>query len=462
MNHLFDLMQQILAAENGEVTIDIPESNFNFLMLKILREKARRENRTVHFKETGPRSRRLISFLEDGHFMEEHKQEQGREAVSTPAPRGKLRKLGLVLLLVIGVLGILGAAAFAAIYYLPTAEVILTLSPIPLVKEVPLKADISAQKVDGAAGVVPGTLQEVEESGTKTADATGTAIVGDKATGKITFAALNKSCDKGARFKEDDSGLIFLTVSAFDIPAGDNQEKDVISEKIGVQYNLDAGKNFTMLSGCSGEVLGIDSTAFEGGNSEEVTIATVADQSKLLTDLQKELVSKAKETIHAQSGIDEVVVDKAVKVEILTQTYSHEVGEQAETISLTLEIKLTTITYKGADIQEFISQALSTIIPAEFTLFPGETEVEALNPKLKEKQLTFTAKISAQVIYKIDEQKIKEDLAGRNPQSAQDYLSSLSEVTSFELKLWPNLPASLQRVPRNIERITVSLKTEEQ
>ncbi|MDP1710347.1 MAG: hypothetical protein Q8L46_00170, partial [candidate division WWE3 bacterium] len=194
---------------------------------------------------------------------------------------------------------------------------------------------------------------------------------------------------------------------------------------------------------------------------KEVTIVSAADQTKLLEELQKELIDKAKETIHSRSGIDEVIVDAAIKSEVLEKNYSHAVGEQAEQVSLTLKIKLTTITYKGADIQEFISQALSTLIPSGFTLFPGETEVEALDPKLQESKLSFTAKISAQVIPKIDEQKIKGDLAGRNPQSAQDYLGSLGDITSFELKLWPNLPTSLQRVPRNTGRITVTLVTEE-
>src|SRR3989304_9878175 len=82
-------------------------------------------------------------------------------------------------------------------------------------------------------------------------------------------------------------------------------------------------------------------------------------------------------------------------------------GEQAENVSLTLKIKLTTVTYKGADIQELISQTLSSLVPAGFTLFPGETEIEPLNPVLKGGTLTFKAKVSAKVIPEIDEEKIE-------------------------------------------------------
>ncbi len=467
-------MQQIVAAEGGEVTIDIPEGNFNFFMLRVLRAKARRENRTVRFNATGPCSRRLISSLEEGRAPGIEKREKGKEAVTTPVPRRKLRKLGLVLVLAAGVLLLLGAAAFAAIYYLPRAEVILTLSPIPLVKEVPVTADTAVQEVDGASGVVPGTLQTVEEIGQKTTPATGTATVGDKAKGTAKFINCDLSSavtfTGGTKIKAVDSSLVYiLDASVVDVPArvGSNcGEKTgaVTAEKIGPSYNTSAATNFDFVTGYSNTNYDAEAAAgaITGGTSEQVKVAAAADQTKLLEELQTELVEKAKTTIQGRSGLDEVIVDAAIKSEVLEKNYSHAVGEQAEQVSLTLKIKLTTITYKGADIQEFISQALSTLIPSGFTLFPGETEVEALDPKLQESRLSFTAKISAQVIPKIDEQKIKEDLAGRNPQSAQDYLGSLGDITSFELKLWPNLPTSLQRVPRNTGRITVRLETEAQ
>ncbi|MEX0587385.1 MAG: hypothetical protein WD159_01340 [Patescibacteria group bacterium] len=215
------------------------------------------------------------------------------------------------------------------------------------------------------------------------------------------------------------------------------------------------------MSGCSAAVVGTNAAAFTGGSSEEVTVTSSSDQSKLLTDLQKELVEKAKETIKSRSGTDEVVVDAAIKIEVVEKTYSHAIGEQAESVSLDLKVKLTTVTYKGADIQELISQTLSSLIPSGYTLFPGETQIDPLDPVLKGSKLTFQAEVSAQVIPEIDKEKIKNDLAGRNAGSAQDYLISLGEVAAFELVLWPNLPESLQRVPRNTNRITVVLKTEE-
>ena len=71
MKHFFDLMEKILGAENGEVTLEIPEGNFNLLMLQALRDKGRRENKTIRFISTGPRSKRLIGSLEKGAGLPE-------------------------------------------------------------------------------------------------------------------------------------------------------------------------------------------------------------------------------------------------------------------------------------------------------------------------------------------------------------------------------------------------------
>lgn len=468
MTHLFDLMEKILGAESGEVVIEIPEEKFNLLMLKILRDKARRENKTVRFSAAGPRGKRLINSLENGaEPVEETASAKGGSAsVGKPAiSRSRIQKFLVPIALALGILIVLGAVAFGALYYLPKAEVILTLSPIPLVKEIPVVVDADAEKIDAATGTVPGTSQVVEESGTKSTPATGTAIVGEKAKGTITFtSAQSQNCSQGAKVKENASGLFFFLDSTLNFDSAGSKDASVTAEKIGTSYNLASGKNFSVVSGCSVGGISISGTnlaAFTGGSSEEVTVTSSADQSKLLTDLQKELVAKAKETIQDQSGVDEVIVESAIKTEVVEKNYSHAVGEQAENVSLTLKIKLTTITYKGSDIQELVSQTLSSLIPSGFALFQGETQIDPLDPVLKGTKLTFQAEVSAQVISEIDKEKIKNDLAGRNSTSAQDYLSSLSDITSFELLLWPNLPESLRRVPRNTNRITVTLKTAE-
>jgi len=123
-------------------------------------------------------------------------------------------------------------------------------------------------------------------------------------------------------------------------------------------------------------------------------------------------------------------------------------------------IGIGAIVLNRAVIGEHSMVAAGALVPEGYALFPGETEIEPLDPKLSAKSLSFQAKITAQVVPEVDTERIKDELTGRNVESAQQYLSSLGEITSYELKLWPNLPPALQRIPRSPKRITINLVTE--
>src|SRR3989344_8575469 len=453
MNHLFDLLEKILGSESPSVELEIPEENFNLLAVRIVREKAKQEHKNLTLKPTGPRGKRLLAHA-------------GEEVLATPAKVslggvGRFIKVPLILL---GLLLALGGGAYALLYWLPQATVTLTLSPIPLVKEIAVVASTEATSIEVAAGTVPATLRTVEQTGEKSTPATGTATVGEKAKGTVTFnSTVANNCAQGTKVKEDSSGLTFLTDSSFSISASETKDISVTAEKIGSDYNLASGRHFAITSGCDNNIAmeGDNSAAFTGGSSQQVTVVAATDQNKLLEDLEKELIEAAKEKILSGAGVDEVIVDTAIKNEVIEKIYSHDVGEQAENVTLTLKIKLTTITYKGSDIQELVAQAMAELVPPGFILFPGGTIIDPLDPQLSEKTLSFQDKITAQVIPDLDQEAIRNDLSGRNLESAEQYLASLSDITAYKLEIWPNLPEPLRRVPANKDRIKIILETKE-
>ena len=460
---LYEMMEKILGAEDG-AKVEIPEENFNLLMLKILKAKARKENRQLNLVTAGNKGRTLVRQIGE----KEEDLPQGEKAalpikVKKKFTLPKLGKIGRFALFALAGLITLGGIAYWFLYYFPRAEINLSLRPIPLIKEIAVGAGTEAEEVDGHKGVIPGKTRSVEESGEKSTAATGTATVGEKATGTITFTStVNQSCGQGTKVKENDSGLIFLTDAALTFSsAPEDKDVAVTAEKIGPTYNLASGKTFTVVSGCSIgglSIAGVNSAAFTGGTSQQVKIVSSTDRSKLLTELKKELTDKAKEELTATG--DEVIIASALKVEVTKQDYSHAVGEQADSVSLSLTVKVTTISYLGADIQNLISQVIGELVPEGFTLFAGETEIEPLDPTLTAARLRFTAKITAQVVPEVDVEKIKAELATRSIPSAEEYLSGVGEITGYEISLFPNLPASLQRIPRNVNRIKINLVTE--
>lgn len=469
---LFDFLEKILAAEGDSVEIEIPEENFTLLMLRILQTKAKAGKKKLVLRPAGPRGKRMLAALRGEEEAKVAEKEGKRVKPSWRARLGKLRRFALVPSILLGILLFLAAGAYGIIYYLPKAEVILTLNPIPLVKEISVTADTNVEEVDIEKATIPGTLQTTEESGEKSTPATATATVGEKAKGTVKFINLDNSSDVtftgGSQIKPVGKNLVYLIDSSVTVPKRvgsvcGEKSGGVTAQKIGTEYNLGSATNFDFVN-YSNSDYDAEATAgaIGGGTTEQVTVVAQADQDELLEELKTGLIEQGKESITSAGGIDEVIVGEAIKSEVLEKTYSHAVGERTEQVTLDLKVKLTIITYAGADIQELISQAVFDIVPVGFTLFPGETKIEPLDPKLSKDKLKFQAKVSAQVIPEMDVEKIKTDLIGRNPTSAQEYLSSLGEVTAYELKLWPNLPGGLQRIPRSTKRITVTLVTEEE
>ncbi|NIT03793.1 hypothetical protein GTO10_02575 [Candidatus Saccharibacteria bacterium] len=469
-SHLFDLLEKILAAEGDTVEVEIPEENFNFLMLRTLREKAKKEKKKMILKPTGEKSRNLITALtENGE----------PETVQVKGVKKKrkinlrfLKRHALVPLITFLVLLALGGGAYLAIYYLPKAEVILTLKPLPLVKEISITASTAAQEVNVEEGVIPGTSRTSEESGQKTADTTGSTTIGEKAKGPVTLINCSDtlaSFSAGAQLKVAGKNLVYsLDSTVSDVPARvgpdcGSKPGSVTASSFGPDYNQGENIYFDFVSGYSNtdyDAYTASGQAITGGSSQQVKVVSSADQTTLLDELTRELTERGKESMASAGGVDEVVVEEAIKSEVVEKNFSHAVGGQTDKLTLNLKMKFTLITYEGSAMQEFLEQALAELVPEGFELFPGETTVNPLDPTLSADKLEFQAKVSALVVPKIDAEKIKSDLAGRNPDSAQEYLSSLGDIAGFELKLWPNLPSAIQRVPRGTKRITVTFRTE--
>lgn len=455
--HLFEFLEKIVGAESSAIELQIPEGGFNLLMLKILQEKAKEGHKNLTLLSSGPRGKRMIETLGEPPSLS--------GLSSLPHPRlsaFNLRRLVLALVLSLGVLVSLGAAGYWAVYYLPKAEAVLTLSPLPLVKEIAVTVDTAAREVELQTGIIPGVARKVEESGQKSAPATGTALVGDRAKGTMKFVngtTTSVAISSGTRIIETTQKLTFTLDTAVSVPPASNTTAAVSAEKIGSDYNLESGKLFDV-EGKSG-VSATNDSAFSGGSSRQVTVVSAEDQEKLLADLKQEVSAKAKTDLTSGGASDEIVVDQAIKSEVLQQSFSHAVGEQTDRFTATLKMQFEAITYRGSDIQTLVSQAIAGLVPSGYALFPGETKIEPLEPKLTDKILSFQAKVTAQVIPKLDLEKIKVDLAGRDVSSAQAYFATLKEVTAYELTLRPNLPDVVRRIPKDTGRITITLATKE-
>ena len=128
---LYEMMEKILGAEDG-AKVEIPEENFNLLMLKILKAKARKENRQLNLVTAGNKGRTLVRQIGE----KEEDLPQGEKAalpikIKRKFALPKLGKIGRIALFALAGLIVLGGIAYWLLYYFPRAEINLLLLPLP-------------------------------------------------------------------------------------------------------------------------------------------------------------------------------------------------------------------------------------------------------------------------------------------------------------------------------------------
>jgi hypothetical protein len=382
-------------------------------------------------------------------------------------------------------LALLGVG-FALLWTVPKATVRLGVRSENLVRSFELTASPSATTIDRQRKILPAVLVEVEEKGEKKAEATGSKERGTKAQGEITV--YNWTDDEKTFPKETEATLIrvegeklkFLLEEALTVPpqtasvSATLEEKTttytpgkgtvrVIAEEVGEEYNIEADSKLSVSGLSTDDFLAQNSSGFEGGKKEEVTIVSSEDHNRLLQKLKQELERQGREDIKSRTVGDQKLSEEAISFEILGQTFDKEVGEESEEFKLTLRLKGSAVVYSKSQLDNLVAELLKDSVPKDFGLSDKDLVTEAGAAKMVEseegkKMLQIIAKVKAFVVSKVDEERMKEELTGRSLDSAQKYLESVPGVSEVGITIFPPLPGPLRRMPRLASRIEIILK----
>ncbi len=377
---------------------------------------------------------------------------------------------------VVGVIILLFAGLVFAYWTLPKAKVELYVKPKTLEKEITITISSSVNSVNLDENIIPGKIVETEIEGSREKQTSGTKTIGEKATGEV--ALYNKTSSEktfpsgtvligsnGLRFVLDGSVTI---ASASAVEADDSltttfgkAKVNVSAEDIGSEYNLDGGSEFSVDSFSSSSYDSKSETPLVGGSSREVQAISQEDLDTLIDELTTELKAQAAQELEKTEGSGKQVLSNGARVEVLSQTTSGEVSEEAELVSLSMRLSVTSQVYEEADFEELIRQAVDESIPENFTLAKEEStaEIRSIDFEGEDAEIYFIYK--AALIPVIYEEEIKRNLAGRYPSVAQEYLESLPNFSKATIEISPKaLPARLKTFPRKMENISIEVKVE--
>lgn len=354
--------------------------------------------------------------------------------------------------------------------YFTKAEVKIFVEPKILEKDAQVVADSAQKTVDEDAKIIPAQIVEIEVSGSSKDTATGKRQIGDPAKGTIIIynkTAEPQSLSKGTQISGGgtkftlDTSVTIASQSASDSGiAFGKSNTTVTAANIGADGNLPSGSELTIANYSKDKLAAKAEGNFSGGTSKDVTVVSNEDQQKLLAKLSSDLKKQAQQKLQEKYP-DKKILEEALSENIIKKSYNKNINDQASEFSLNMTVGYKGTAFDDADLKTIVSKLVTTQVPDGFQLDIAETETQADVSKLeKSGKLVFLARFKAKLTPKIDTEKIKDQIIFKTPAEAREIIKNTENILDSEIKINPNLPEILQRLPlisKNI-KIEVGLK----
>ena len=384
-----------------------------------------------------------------------------------PNPARLFGNLGLTAIIPVVIL----IALVAGYLLLPKANVTVFVDPKILERETQIVADPTITTMNEANKQIAGKVVETTVDGTAKAPATGKKQIGDPAKGAVviynktsspkTFSSGTELVGPGNLTFKLDTSVTVASQSAVEggISFG-KSTGNATASTIGPEGNLAAGRDLTIKGASGDQYTAKVDTAFSGGVSKDVTVVTSDDQKKLLASLTSDLKKKASEEVQGKLTGDMKILEETFTEKVLKQSFSKNVGDQASELSLTLNLNLKGTAYSDADLKTIVGKLVETNVPEGYDLDLSRTETQATVSKVeKDGKIVFTAKFKAKLMPKLDLSKVKSELTFKTPTQVEDILKANESVIGADVKISPQLPGPLLRLPLLPQNINLEISS---
>ncbi len=383
-----------------------------------------------------------------------------------------LRPQSLSPLIIFGFLGLglLLASLFAAFWYLPHAQVTLYLTPKIIDKEIDFTVN-SQKETDTEKNQLKGELVEIEVEDTLQTDTTGQSEAGDKAKGEVSL--INKTTS----LKKFPSGTILIGPSNLEFELDSDTSVASQSADTGTWGNataavtaVSAGTSSNLSSDTSLTIKGFDATSYaaktnnnlSGGTSRQVRSVAEADRTKLLEDLTQKLSEKASGELKNQIQSSETLIDTGYEQKVVSKKFSQAVGEETDTLSLTMKLRLTTLKFLNEDLLLLVQKDITSETPENFVTAPDSSQITISEAQVEDGLASVTANLKTRLLPQINSQEIISNLLGKKPATIENYLKSLPNFARVQISLSPILPKGWGAFPRRSQNINLEIKIEDQ
>lgn len=355
--------------------------------------------------------------------------------------------------------------AYFAFFVAPKATVTIITQTSTTNSSINFVASLSAKATDINKSIL--ASKEVEESKTDTqkAPATGQKDLGAKATGSVSLSIPCASVSGSpptipAGTGVSTGGLTYITNSSaslttpsFGLGCKFTSSVAVTAQANGEQYNIESGKSFTVAGFSS--VTGTNSSAFTGGSSKIAKVVSQQDvdsAKQKLTDNSGEVKDNLKKQLESSGyyAITDTFVTKSDKIKI-----SPDVGEEATEVTVTAERVYSMIGVKYDDLKQLVAQSVQDELTSK-SMQIQEDGIDKAIFRVGTRQGNGDTPITmqTQVVLgpKINEEQVKQDIAGKKRGDAQEIIKKIDGVKDVNVDFspfWVNV------IPKNTSKITI-------
>ncbi|KKQ95933.1 MAG: hypothetical protein UV74_C0013G0537 [Candidatus Woesebacteria bacterium GW2011_GWB1_43_14] len=378
---------------------------------------------------------------------------------------GSIRKKKIV---VGAALVLLLAIFISSAIFLPKAKVVIYVSPKTLEETEYITLSESLSSPDYEERILPGETIEVEVSGSKTNKATGAITIGDKAEGTVeirngTSVSVKLSAGTILLGKDDlkFETLESASVSAASSPSSPGTQK-VTAKAVGIgaEYNLSEESGFSVGNYPKSEVDAIAKVAFSGGSSRDIVAVSQDDLDKLEDDLTKELLEDGKSKLSGNVSEGMMLVNGVLETDVISREFSQKEEDEAENVTLDLKINVKGVTVNEELIRKFAFDLMGPGIPSGFALRPEQITIDfSLDEEVDRGEWIYETVFKANLLPETDTEEIAKKIAGKKPQTAQDYLKTIPGYVRSEVELNFNIPI-LGNLPYLTQNISIEVEAE--
>jgi hypothetical protein len=508
-DNVITTINKIRGIADLNIELNIPKESVlfeNYLNLKLIQHEADKMEKSIEFVTNDDIGNNLISSLMGGGteaYVEnvsqgiENNQEESKTKKKLSLPSFNLSFIGLIISKPIGLMkrllgnkrGLL-VPVFIILILLtsfiwyglkaPKASAKISVRSQALTKSVTIKVKTDSS-TDVKTKILRGTTLSTTIESTLEKAATGTKMVGEKATGDITIYNKTSSAvklDKGDKvvYEGKTTDLNYYLNDDVDIPAAVSGSTpaenvpgeaniEVVASAIGDSFNIDSGKTLSVSGYKSSELAAETKEKISGGKSEEIKIVTAEDRTNLSNELKILSTRKGEDDIKNKLGLGQKLVIGSTQVLITKESFTKNVGDESANISLTQIVSGDGLTYMDSELNRFIDEYVKDVIPENFVLSEKDREVKvevlgnSTSSVLTSKEADLQVTLKTFIVPNINEEGLKEELKGKSAAEAQKILGSIKNVNSYEFNLSPVIPF-FRNVPNDLSRIEITIVKE--